>query len=79
VLKLRSVNNIVIAPANTGNDNNNKKAVMNTAQTNKGTLCATRPGALMFSIVTMKLIAPKIELIPAICKLNIAISTEPPE
>jgi len=28
VLKLRSVNNIVIAPAKTGNESNNKKAVM---------------------------------------------------
>jgi len=28
VLKLRSVNNIVIAPAKTGSDNNNKKAVI---------------------------------------------------
>jgi len=29
VLKFLSVNNIVIAPANTGNDNNNKNAVNN--------------------------------------------------
>jgi hypothetical protein len=28
VLKFLSVNNIVIAPAKTGNDNNNKKAVI---------------------------------------------------
>jgi len=38
VLKFLSVNSIVIAPAITGNDNNNKKAVINTAQTNNGTL-----------------------------------------
>jgi hypothetical protein len=38
VLKFLSVNNIVIAPANTGNDNNNKKAVMKTAQTINGVL-----------------------------------------
>lgn len=36
VLKLRSVNNIVIPPASTGKDNNNKNAVINTAQTNNG-------------------------------------------
>lgn len=36
VLKLRSVNNIVIAPAKTGNDNNKRKAVIKTDQTNKG-------------------------------------------
>jgi len=33
----------------------------------------------MFNIVTIKLIAPSIEDIPAICKLNIAISTDAPE
>ncbi|KAF1856452.1 hypothetical protein Lal_00043681, partial [Lupinus albus] len=38
VLKLRSVNNIVIAPANTGNDISNKKAVIKTDHTNKGNL-----------------------------------------
>lgn len=36
VLKLRSNNNIVIAPANTGNDKSNKKAVIKMAQTNNG-------------------------------------------
>ena len=38
VLKFRSVNNIVIAPANTGKDNNNKNAVIKIAQANKGSL-----------------------------------------
>jgi hypothetical protein len=79
VLKFLSVNNIVIAPANTGNDNNNKIAVTNTAHTNKGNLCIVIPGALMFKIVVMKFIAPKIDEIPAKCKLKIAKSTEPPE
>jgi len=36
VFKFLSNNNIVIAPAKTGKDNNNKKAVINTAQTNNG-------------------------------------------
>ena len=36
VLKFRSVNSIVIPAAKTGKDNNNKKAVINTDQTNKG-------------------------------------------
>jgi hypothetical protein len=36
VLKLRSVKSIVIAPAKTGNDKSNKKAVIKTAQTNNG-------------------------------------------
>jgi hypothetical protein len=67
VLKLRSVNNIVIAPANTGNDNNNKNAVMNTAQTNSGTRFDVIPGARIFVIVTIKLIAPNIDETPAKC------------
>jgi hypothetical protein len=33
----------------------------------------------MFIIVTIKLIAPDNEEIPAICRLEIAISTAPPE
>jgi hypothetical protein len=79
VLKFLSVNNIVIAPAKTGNDSSNKKAVINTAHTNNGTRCAFIPGARIFKIVTIKFIAPKIDEIPAKCKLKIAKSTEPPE
>jgi hypothetical protein len=79
VLNFLSVNNIVIAPANTGNDNNNNIAVINTAQQNKGILCIVIPGALMFIIVVIKFAAPKIELIPAKCNENIAKSTAPPE
>jgi len=78
-LKFLSVNNIVIAPANTGNDNNNKKAVINTAQTNKGILCIFNPGERIFITVVIKFIAPRIEEAPAKCKLKIAKSTEPPE
>lgn len=36
LLKFLSVNNIVIAAASTGKDNNSKKAVISTAQANKG-------------------------------------------
>lgn len=53
--------------------------MINTAQTNKGVLFAVIPGALMFVIVTMKLIAPKIEETPARCKEYIPKSTAPPE
>jgi hypothetical protein len=67
VLKLRSVNNIVIAPAKTGKESNNRKAVMYTAQTNKGVRCAVIPGARIFVIVTIKFIAPKIDETPAKC------------
>jgi hypothetical protein len=79
VLKFLSVNNIVIAPAKTGNDKSNKIAVMKTAQTKRGILCIVKPGVLIFIIVVMKFIAPKIEAIPAKCKEKIAKSTEPPE
>jgi hypothetical protein len=78
-LKLRSVNSIVIAPAKTGKDNNNKKAVIKTAHTYKGSLCINIPGLRILKIVTIKLIAPNIEETPAICKLKIAKSTEGPE
>jgi hypothetical protein len=36
VLKFRSVKSIVIAPASTGKDNNNRKAVIKTAHTKSG-------------------------------------------
>ena len=79
VLKLRSVNNIVIAAANTGKDNNNNIAVIKTLQTNNGIIDIFKPGTLIFKIVTIKLIAPNIEDKPAKCKLNIAKSTAPLE
>jgi hypothetical protein len=56
-----------MAPAKTGNDNNNKKAVIYTAQTNNGVRCAVIPGARILVIVTIKLIAPKIDDTPAKC------------
>lgn len=78
VLKFRSVNNIVIAPANTGKANNNKIAVMKTAHTNNGNRCIVIPGPRMLMTVVMKFTAPKIELAPAKCKLKIPKSTAPP-
>jgi len=78
-LKFLSVRSIVIAPANTGNESKSKNAVINTDHTNKGSLSIVNPGALILKIVVIKFIAPIIEDAPAQCKLNIAISTEPPE
>jgi len=75
VLKFLSVKSIVIAPANTGNDNNNNTAVTKTAQPNKASLCNLIPGLLIFRIVVMKFIAPNILLIPVKCIANIAKST----
>jgi hypothetical protein len=65
VFKFLSVNNIVIAPASTGKDNNNKIAVIKTVHTNKGNLLKDIPLQRIFIIVTIKLIAPAIEETPA--------------
>jgi len=79
VLKLRSVSNIVIPPANTGRDNNNKIAVNKIDQTNNGNLDIVIPPQRIFTIVQIKFIAPKIEDIPATCKDKIDKSTAAPE
>lgn len=68
----------MIPPANIGKDNNNNIAVTKIAHTNKGIWCKVNPGALIFNIVLIKLIAPNNEDIPAKCKENIAKSTAPP-
>jgi len=65
VLKFRSVKSIVIAPAKTGKESNNKKAVIKTAQAKRGILCANIPGARIFKSVTIKFNAPNIEETPA--------------
>jgi len=64
VLKLRSVSSLVIAPAKTGRESRSRKAVIRTDQTKRGSLCIKRPGARLLKIVTMKLIAPRIEAAP---------------
>ena len=79
VLKLRSVRSIVIAPARTGSDNNKRIAVIKIAQTNNGNLRNGKLSVLIFTMVQIKLIAPKIEAAPDRCKLKIARSTDPPE
>ena len=53
MLKFRSVSNIVIPPANTGNDSNSKIAVTIIAQQNSGNLCNVIPGFRMLRIVVM--------------------------
>jgi hypothetical protein len=52
-------------PANTGKDNNNKKAVIKTDQTNKGKRENPIPRHFILNIVTMKFIAPAMDEIPA--------------
>jgi len=79
LLKFLSVNNIVIPAANTGKEIIRSNAVTKTAQINKGIIFIFNPGVLILIIVTMKFIDPKIEEIPAKCKLKIAKSTEQSE
>lgn len=78
VLKLRSVNNIVMAPAKTGRDNNSNKAVINTDHTNKGIRSNVILFIRIFMMVVMKLMAPRMEEIPARCREKIPRSTALP-
>jgi len=68
-----------MAPAKTGNDNNNKQAVITVAHVNRGNWSNLIFLIFMLIIVVIKLIAPKIEEIPAKCKEKIDKSTEGPE
>ena len=70
---------MVIAPASTGKESSSKTAVIKTAHTNKGNKCILMPSGLIFKIVVIKFTAPRIDEIPAKCKLKIARSTEAPE
>ena len=78
VPKLRSVSNIVIAPARTGRESTSRNAVMSIAQRNSGMRCMVIPGARMLKIVVMKLMAPRIEEAPATCSDRIAMSMAGP-
>jgi hypothetical protein len=62
-------------PARTGNDNNNKTAVITTAHANKINLCNLIPGLLILNVVVMKFIAPSKLEIPERCNPKIAKST----
>ncbi len=70
VPKLRSQISMVIAPASTGIASSNRNVVTSIDQMNSGILCMVMPGARIFRIVVMKLIAPSSELIPARCSAN---------
>ena len=67
-----------MAPASTGSDSNNRKAVTRTDQANSGILCRVMPGARMLKMVVMKLIEPRIEDAPARCIDRITKSTAGP-
>lgn len=76
VFKLRSVNNIVIAPAKTGRDKINKIAVIRIDHGKRGIWLIFILLGIILRIVQIKLIAPKIDEIPAKCKEKIVKSTE---
>jgi len=78
VFRLRSVSNIVIAPASTGKDSNSNKVVIIIAQTNKGTFSKFIPFGRIFFTVDIKLIEPRMEETPAKWREKIAISTAGP-
>lgn len=69
---------MVKAAAKTGKENTNRNEVINTDQTNKGTIDQETPKDFMLNTVTIKLIEPKIEETPAICNLKIPKSTATP-
>jgi hypothetical protein len=78
VWKLRSVSSIVSAPASTGSASTKSHTVTRIDHTNSGMRCSVMPGARMLKIVVMKLIAPRIELAPAMCSDRISRSIDGP-
>lgn len=62
---------MVKPPAKTGKESTNKYAVINIAHRNSD-ICCHLIFLLLLVIVVIKLIEPKIDLAPAICKENIA-------
>merc|ERR1711894_583028 len=78
VLKLRSVKSIVIAPAKTGSDKRSNTAVIFTDHTNRESRSNCIPYHRILIIVVIKLMAPRMEEIPAKWREKIAKSTELP-
>lgn len=78
VLRFRSVKSIVMPAAKTGSERSRSTAVIKTDQTNKGVWYCEIAGGFILIIVVMKLIAPRIEEIPAKCNEKMVKSTEAP-
>lgn len=76
VLKFRSLKIMVMAPASTGRDRRRRIVVIRIDQANKGICSSFIFLGRMFHKVEMKLIAPKMEEIPARCSLKIVKSTD---
>lgn len=64
--------------ARTGRERRRRTAVIRTAHTKRGVWYWVMAGGFMLIIVVIKLIAPRIEEIPARCKEKIVKSTEAP-
>ncbi len=69
---------MVIAPPSTGTASNNRNAVTKIDHGKRGILNKVIPGVRILNMVTIKLIAPRTEEIPAKCRAKIAISTDIP-
>jgi len=78
VLILRSVSNIVIAPARTGRDRRSNIVVKRIDQTKSGVRSIVIPGARILIIVVIKFMEAMIEDAPAKWREKIARSTQPP-
>lgn len=68
-----------MAPASTGRDSNKSTVVTKMDQIKRGIQSNLINPDFIFKIVEMKFTDPKIEEMPAKCKLKIAKSTENPE
>lgn len=78
MFRFRSVRSMVIAPAKTGRDKRRRIEVIKTDQIKRGVWSQLIPTVRILIIVVIKLIAPKIDDIPARCSLKIVKSTEAP-
>lgn len=78
VLRFRSVRSIVMPAARTGSERSRRTAVIRTAHTNRGVWYCEMAGGFMLIIVVMKLIAPRMEEIPAKWREKMVRSTEAP-
>lgn len=65
VFKFRSVKSMVIPAARTGRERRSRTAVIRTDQTKRGVWYCETAGGFIFNIVVIKLIAPRIEEMPA--------------
>jgi len=75
---LRSVNSIVIAPARTGSDKSNNRALIAIDHTNRRIRSGFILLGFMLIVVVIKFTAPTIEDTPAKCREKMAKSTDAP-